>query len=48
LRGLQHLPRTNGATRRERSILSLDLKPTGCDHEPIWGNVIEYQVRTDQ
>jgi hypothetical protein len=38
----------NGATRTVRSILSWNLKPTGCDYKPIWGNVIEYRVRTDQ
>ncbi len=38
----------NGATRRARSILSWNFKPTGCDYRPIWGNAIEYSVRLDQ
>jgi hypothetical protein len=45
---LQNLQPMNGATRTVRSILSWNLKPTGCDYKPIWGNVIEYRVRTDQ
>lgn len=39
---------TNGRTRRARSILSWALTPTSCDYKPIWGNVIEYNIRLDQ
>jgi hypothetical protein len=38
----------NGSTRTARSILSWNLKPTGCDYKPIWGNVIEYRIRLNQ
>lgn len=38
----------SGAARVVRSILSWQLEPTGCDYQPIWGNVIEYKVRLDQ
>ena len=38
----------NQQARRARSILSWNLRPTGCNYQPIWGNVIDYQVRLDQ
>jgi hypothetical protein len=38
----------NGAPRRARSILSWNLRPTGCDYRPIWGNVLDYNIRLDQ
>jgi hypothetical protein len=30
-----------------RSILSWQLVPTGCNYKPIWGNVLDYQIRLD-
>jgi hypothetical protein len=30
-----------------RSILSWQLVPTSCDYKPIWGNVLDYQIRLD-
>ena len=38
----------NGAPRIARSILSWQLRPTDCNYRPIWGNVIDYQIRLDQ
>lgn len=38
----------DGATRRARSILSWGFRPTGCDYQPIWGNVLDYRIRLDQ
>lgn len=38
----------NGTPRRARSILSWNLRPTGCDYRPIWGNVLDYNIRLDQ
>jgi hypothetical protein len=38
----------NGITRRARSILSWAFQPTGCSFQPIWGNALDYQIRTDQ
>jgi hypothetical protein len=38
----------NGQERRARSILSWELRPTGCNYQPIWGNAIDYTVRLDQ
>ncbi len=38
----------NQQARRARSILSWNLRPTDCNYQPIWGNVIDYQVRLDQ
>jgi hypothetical protein len=38
----------NGAPRRARSILSWNLRPTGCDYQPIWGNALDYNIRLDQ
>ena len=38
----------DGRTLLARSILSWNLAPNGdCDYRPIWGNVIEYQIRLD-
>ena len=41
------LPLT-GQTRRARSILSWQLRPTDCNYTPIWGNAINYRIRLDQ
>lgn len=38
----------NGATRRARSILSWGFRPTSCNYQPIWGDVLEYRIRLDQ
>jgi hypothetical protein len=38
----------NGQARRARSILSWNLRPTGCGYQPIWGNVVDYTIRLDQ
>jgi hypothetical protein len=38
----------DGAPRRARSILSWNLRPTGCDYQPIWGNWLDYRIRLDQ
>lgn len=38
----------NGQSRRARSILSWNLRPTGCNYQPIWGNVLDYVIRLDQ
>lgn len=47
-RNLHLVQPMDGATRRARSILSWNLRPTGCDYQPIWGNVIDYRIRLDQ
>jgi len=41
------LPLT-GQTRRARSILSWQLRPTDCNYQPIWGNALNYRIRLDQ
>lgn len=38
----------SGQARRARSILSWNLRPTGCQYQPIWGNVLDYVIRLDQ
>jgi hypothetical protein len=38
----------NGATRRAKSILSWELRPTDCNYTPIWGNALNYRIRLDQ
>ena len=38
----------NGTPRQARSILSWNLRPTGCNYQPIWGNVVDYTIRLDQ
>lgn len=38
----------DGATRRARSILSWNLRPTDCNYTPIWGNALNYRIRLDQ
>ena len=46
-----HLPLVqpmNGQARRARSILSWNLRPTGCNYQPIWGNALDYAIRLDQ
>jgi hypothetical protein len=45
-RTLASLP-LNGRSYPARSILSWALAPTSCKYTPIWGNVIEYQIRLD-
>jgi hypothetical protein len=45
---LQLVQPMSGAARRARSILSWNLRPTSCNYQPIWGNVLEYTVRLDQ
>lgn len=47
-RNLQQVQPMNAQTREVRSILSWNLQPTGCDYQPIWGNVIQYRIRLDQ
>lgn len=37
-----------GQARKARSILSWNLRPTGCGYQPIWGDVIDYVIRLDQ
>lgn len=37
-----------GQTVRARSILSWGLVPTGCNYQPIWGDVLDYQIRLDR
>jgi hypothetical protein len=44
---LQTVQPMNGQSRRARSILSWNLKPTGCEYQPIWGNAIDYRIRLD-
>ncbi|MGQ5523752.1 hypothetical protein ACUHMQ_10860 [Chitinimonas sp. PSY-7] len=38
----------SGVTRQARSILSWQFQPTDCNYRPIWGNVLEYQIRLNQ
>ncbi|QDQ28477.1 hypothetical protein FNU76_20120 [Chitinimonas arctica] len=38
----------SGQTRVARSILSWQLQPTNCNYRPIWGNVLDYQIRLNQ
>jgi len=38
----------DGATRRAKSILSWNLRPTDCNYTPIWGNALNYRIRLDQ
>jgi hypothetical protein len=38
----------DGSTRRARSILSWELRPTDCNYTPIWGNALNYRIRLDQ
>lgn len=38
----------NGGTRAARAILSWGFRPTGCNYQPIWGNVLDYRIRLDQ
>lgn len=45
---LQTVLPLNGQTRRARSILSWQLRPTDCNYQPIWGNAINYRIRLDQ
>ncbi|MDO9002860.1 MAG: hypothetical protein Q7V20_05345 [Aquabacterium sp.] len=48
INNLQLVQPMNGVARRARSILSWNLRPTSCNYQPIWGNVLEYSVRLDQ
>jgi hypothetical protein len=45
---LQLVQPMNNQSRRARSILSWGFRPTGCAFQPVWGNVIDYQIRLDQ
>jgi len=45
---LQTVLPLNGQTRRARSILSWQLRPTDCNYQPIWGNALNYRIRLDQ
>lgn len=47
-RNLHLVQPMDGATRAARSILSWGLRPTDCNYQPVWGNVIDYQIRLDQ
>ncbi len=47
-RNLALLQPMDGQTRKARSILSWQLRPTSCDYQPIWGNAINYRIRLDQ
>lgn len=38
----------SGQSRRARAILSWGFKPTSCSFQPVWGNVLDYQIRLDQ
>jgi hypothetical protein len=38
----------NGSTRRAKSILSWNFRPTDCNYTPIWGNALNYRIRLDQ
>lgn len=38
----------SGAQRIARSILSWGFRPTGCNFQPVWGDVLEYKIRLDQ
>ncbi len=48
VRNLPLVQPMNGQPRRARSILSWNLRPTGCNYQPIWGNVLDYTIRLDQ
>jgi hypothetical protein len=45
---LQVIYPMSGQTRRARSILSWNLRPTDCNYMPIWGNALNYRIRLDQ
>ena len=45
---LQVIYPMSGQTRRARSILSWNLRPTDCNYTPIWGNALNYRIRLDQ
>ncbi len=47
-RNLDLVQPMDGTTQRARSILSWNLRPTGCDYKPVFGNVIDYRIRLDQ
>lgn len=47
-RNLDLVQPMDGSSRRARSILSWNFRPTGCDFQPVWGNVIDYRIRLDQ
>ena len=38
----------SGQARGARSILSWNLRPTNCNYQPIWGDVLDYVIRLDQ
>jgi hypothetical protein len=45
---LQVIYPMSGQSRRARSILSWNLRPTDCNYTPIWGNALNYIIRLDQ
>jgi len=45
---LQVIYPMSGQSRRARSILSWNLRPTDCNYTPIWGNALNYVIRLDQ
>ena len=45
---LQVIYPMSNQTRRARSILSWNLRPTDCNYTPIWGNALNYRIRLDQ
>jgi len=45
---LQVIYPMSGQTRRAKSILSWNLRPTDCNYTPIWGNALNYAIRLDQ
>lgn len=47
-RNLNLVQPMNGGQRTARSILSWGFQPTGCNFQPIWGNVLDYKIRLDQ
>jgi hypothetical protein len=36
-----------GPTYHARAILSYDAAPSGCDYVPVWGNVLDFDIRLD-
>ncbi len=38
---------TNAPTKTVRAILSWFSAPTGCNFQPIWGNIVQFRIRFD-
>lgn len=38
---------SNATTRKARAILSWSAAPTDCNYSPVWGNIIDFQIRLD-